>query len=623
MRSKGNPPAAGARGGVRGCGTTPESSVSDCAGAGGVGNQFRSAYSEGPAGSECCICGFSATVAVCVSVVDVVARVSPECGGDWIARCGAGGFHSVGGSGIFRSVYYGAGLEGWISAGGGGGDDGCDCATSIAKTIGLPRRIVDILEGESLLNDATGLLALEIGLAIMVRGQMPTVGGGLTRLAYLIAGGLVIGLLIGVAVGWLEKFIDDGPVELVVSLVVPYAVSLAGERAHASGVLAVVACGIYMSRKSVQFFSPATRLQVSGAWESLTFMLNGLLFVLIGLQLPYVLAGIHGRYGTRTLIFYGVLFSAVLIVLRMIWAFPAVKIASFAERRWLGHMDEEELKPREVFVVGWTGMRGVLALAAAISVPEVLWNGRPFEARNLIVFLAFCVIFVTLVLQGLTLPAVIRGLRLCGSTEMEPEEREARRLIIKAAIHYLEEGRKSRGTGAEHLYDDLMHRYRHKLALIGGGAEESAAVADREAYSRLRSIAEGALEAERRTLIGLRDGGGSVTISCGRWRGSLIWRRASISPWICVGVQNRLRKVLHSEQKRFTAIVSTKRYSGESIVYFTRSSFCTDWRCRSLSCARCSQRHLCSTGSRQSGSRVGWPGTDSADGLQQLVVFRM
>jgi monovalent cation/hydrogen antiporter len=170
-------------------------------------------------------------------------------------------------------------------------------ATSIAKSIGLPRRIVDILEGESLLNDATGLLALEIGLGIILRGQMPTVGEGAARLLYLIAGGLGIGLLIGVVVGWMEKFVDDGPIELVVSLVVPYAAYLAGERAHASGVLAVVACGLYMSRQSAKFFSPAVRLQVNGAWEAMVFMLNGLVFVLIGMQLPYVLAGIHGRYG--------------------------------------------------------------------------------------------------------------------------------------------------------------------------------------------------------------------------------------------------------------------------------------------------------------------------------------
>src|ERR1700729_4298537 len=258
-------------------------------------------------------------------------------------------------------------------------------ASSIAKAVGLPRRIVDILEGESLLNDATGLLALEIGLSFLVRGTMPTAGEGLARLVYLIVGGLGIGLLIGVVVSWMERYIDDGPVELVVTLVVPYAAYLAAERAKASGVLAVVACGIYMSRKSTRFFSPAARLQVDGAWEALVFMLNGLVFVLIGLQLPYVLAGIHGRYGTGTLIFYGAVFSAVLIGLRMIWVFPAMKIASYAERRWLGHKDEIEVKPREVFVVGWTGMRGVLALAAAISGPEVLLIGQPFARRNLIV----------------------------------------------------------------------------------------------------------------------------------------------------------------------------------------------------------------------------------------------
>ena len=380
-------------------------------------------------------------------------------------------------------------------------------ATSIARSVGLPRRIVDILEGESLLNDATGLLALEIGLAFLVRGTMPTLGGGVARLLYLIAGGLAIGLLIGVVAAWMEKFIDDGPVELVVSLVVPYAAYLAGERAHVSGVLAVVACGLYMSRKSTQFFSAQARLQVNGAWEALVFMLNGLVFVLIGLQLPYVLAGIHGRYGTGTLIFYGVVFSAVLIALRMVWVFPAVKIASYVERRWFGNREEEDLKARQIFVVGWTGMRGVLALAAAISVPEVLGDGRPFEERNLIVFLAFCVIFVTLVLQGLTLPALIRVLGLAGASGMDPEEKEARRIVLKSAIRYLEEGRKSSSGPVQHLYDDLVHRYRHKLAHVSAGAEESVDGLGEEAYSRLRTIAEGALQAERRTLISLRDRG--------------------------------------------------------------------------------------------------------------------
>jgi monovalent cation/hydrogen antiporter len=379
-------------------------------------------------------------------------------------------------------------------------------ATSIAKTLGLPRRIVDILEGESLLNDATGLLALEMGLGIILRGESPTVGSGALRLLILVVGGLGIGLLIGVVVGWLERFIDDGPVELVVSLVVPYAAYLGGERAHASGVLAVVACALYLSRQSVNFFSPSVRLQVNGAWDALTFMLNGLVFVLIGLQLPYVLAGIHGKFGTGTLVFYGVVFSVVLIVLRLVWVFPAIKFASYVERKWMGHK-EEPLGNREVFVVGWTGMRGVLALAAAISVPEMLGNGRPPETRNLILFLAFCVILVTLVLQGLTLPALIRGLGLAGTTGMEPEEKEARRIVLSAALHHLEESRKIEAADVQILYDDLMKHYRHKLALVNDGGDESVEGVDEATYSRAQSISEGALRAERRTLIALRDRG--------------------------------------------------------------------------------------------------------------------
>ncbi len=377
-------------------------------------------------------------------------------------------------------------------------------ATSIAKTLGLPRRIVDILEGESLLNDATGLLALEIGLAIIVQGESPTLAGGLMRLGYLVVGGIGIGLLIGVTVGWMERFIDDGPVELVVSLVVPYAAYLAGERAKASGVLAVVACGVYLSRKSATYLSAAARLQVLGAWEALTFMLNGLVFVLIGLQLPYVLAGIHGRYSLGTLALYGTVFSAVLILLRMVWVFPVMNFASFVERRWLGHT-EKPLGTKEIFVVGWTGMRGVIALAAAISIPEVLGNGQPFGTRNLIVFLAFCVILVTLVLQGLTLPAMIRGLGLAKPTGMEREERDARRIVLSAAIHHLEEGRRTDGPGVEHIYDDLLHRYRHRLAAVDANAAGGADGLDGETYLRLRSIAQGTLRAERQTLLTLRE----------------------------------------------------------------------------------------------------------------------
>src|SRR6266478_1140186 len=276
----------------------------------------------------------------------------------------------------------------------------------IAKRVGLPQRIVDILEGESLVNDATGLLALEFAIAMVVEGRTPTVAKGALRLTYLIAIGIGIGLVLGLIVEWFERRIDDGPIEIVVSILTPYAAYLAAESARASGVLAVVACGLYLSRQSSEFFSASVRIQTWAVWDSLTFVINGLVFVLIGLQLPYVLAGIRG-YSLRDLILYGALFSAIVIVLRLLWMYPGGHLAHLIRTRVL-HQNYPKPNAKQIFVVGWTGMRGVVALAAAIALPETLPDGSPFPQRNLIIFLTFCVILVTLVLQGLTLPPLIR-----------------------------------------------------------------------------------------------------------------------------------------------------------------------------------------------------------------------
>ena len=167
-------------------------------------------------------------------------------------------------------------------------------ATSIASRIGLPRRISAILEGESLVNDATGLLALSFCTAMVVYGKTPAMSSGVLRLASLILIGITIGLVLGWIVEWFERRIDDAAIEIAVSIFVPYAAYLAAEAAHGSGVLAVVASGLYLSPKSSHFFSPSVRLQAIAVWNSITFILNGLVFVLIGLQLPYVLNGIKG-----------------------------------------------------------------------------------------------------------------------------------------------------------------------------------------------------------------------------------------------------------------------------------------------------------------------------------------
>jgi len=372
-------------------------------------------------------------------------------------------------------------------------------ATSIARRIGLPRGVVDVLEGESLLNDATGLLALEFGLMLVVRGQIPHAGEGLLRLLWLCVGGIGVGLLVGVVVAWFERFVDDGPIEIVISLIVPYAAYLAGEEVRASGVLAVVACGLYVSRKSATFFSPDSRLQALAVWEALTFVLNGLVFILIGLQLPYVMAGIRG-YSTWVLIEYGAIFSIVLIALRLVWMFPGGMLVHFVRTKILRQTVEEPGK-RELFVVGWTGMRGVVALAAAISLPETLADGQPFVQRNLIIFLTFCVILVTLVGQGLTLPMVIRRLGFEPSHGHACEENEARQIMLQAALEYLHGERKIVQEHARHAYDDLIHQYEHRLEALTDceRPEES------DALRHAGDAARGALQVERRQLIGLRD----------------------------------------------------------------------------------------------------------------------
>ena len=256
-------------------------------------------------------------------------------------------------------------------------------ATSIARKIGMPKRVLDVLEGESLINDASGLLALEFGVSMLVDGSTPTVGGGLLRLLWLFGGGLLVGLLCGAVVVWFEKWVDDGPVEIALSFIVAYGSYLAGEAVHSSGIISVVVCGLFLSRKSATFFSPQVRLQASAVWEALEFLLNGLVFLLLGLQLPVVMGGIRG-YSHARLLLYGAVFSAVLIALRLIWIYPAARLTYIVRRR-LQHQDEPNPNARSVFVVGWTGMRGVVALAAASSLPYTLRDGQPFTQRNMIV----------------------------------------------------------------------------------------------------------------------------------------------------------------------------------------------------------------------------------------------
>ncbi|MFC6645879.1 cation:proton antiporter [Granulicella cerasi] len=225
-------------------------------------------------------------------------------------------------------------------------------ANSIATKLGLSPRVTAVLSGESLLNDATALLALEFGIGLMMGHQTPTVMEGLGRLAWLVFGGIGVGLGLGVVMSFVERWIDSSELEMVASLVVPYVAYLVGEEARASGVIAVVVCGLFLSRRSSRYLSAPARLEILAAWKALDFLLNGIVFILIGLQLPEILTGIRHN-DPWTLLKYGIGFSVLLLALRMLWVFPGAKL-SFMIRKAITHR-EDAAPPDAKSSLWWAG----------------------------------------------------------------------------------------------------------------------------------------------------------------------------------------------------------------------------------------------------------------------------
>ena len=375
-------------------------------------------------------------------------------------------------------------------------------ATSIARRLSLPRRIRDVIEGESLVNDVSGLVALQFAVAIVVTGNVPSAGSQIGRLLYLIASGIAIGFAIGKIIYWVEKKIDDAPIEITISLITPYLAYLAAESVHSSGVLATVVCGLYLGHESSIYLSTRARLQAAAVWETLNFALNGIVFILIGLQLPYILSDIRGASLGKVLL-TGLLFSGLVIALRILWVFPGARISYFIRRRLLG---QQETVPSAgaIFIVGWAGMRGVVALAAAISLPIKLNDGAPFPHRPIIIFLTFCVIFVTLVFQGLTLPPLIRRLGVSSPAGKNPEEQQARTAIIEAALAYLEHARAQDAPEFASVYDELIRMQHHKLNLLKG--KVFAESGDRpQDYARFRELSGQVRALQRAALLQLRN----------------------------------------------------------------------------------------------------------------------
>jgi Na+/H+ antiporter len=372
-------------------------------------------------------------------------------------------------------------------------------ATAIARRLGLPRRIVDILEAESLVNDGTGLLAFQFSLGILLSGHNPTVIEGVGKLVYLSGGGVLIGFLIGSFVSKLERWIDDGPIEIVVSLLICYTAYIVAQRLHTSGVLAVIACSMLMSRESHRYMSPQVRLQFVGFWDVVTFVLNGVVFILIGLQLPFVRSELSG-IGFWRLLQAGVVFSISIVLLRLVWIFGET-YAVYWYRRLRRDTNNAAPRPKELLVLSWGGMRGVLSLAAAFSVPYSLANGANFGQRSMIVYLTFCLIVTSLVLQGLTMPALVRLMSIDSTNDEEREERQARRRLLEDSLRYLNRRRVQERFNAV-VVTEMVSMYERRLQSLP--IEE---IDGDEAGSRMQrdALLLEILQVERESLIRLRN----------------------------------------------------------------------------------------------------------------------
>ena len=309
-------------------------------------------------------------------------------------------------------------------------------ASAIFARLGAPRRIVAILEGESLVNDATGLIAYRYAVVAVVAGGFSLWEAGMQFVLSGI-GGVAIGLALAWLLGQLQRRLEDPVIEITLSFLVPYGIYLAAEQAHVSGVLAVAVAGIYAGWRSPETFSATTRVQALAVWGTMLFVLNGLVFVLIGLQLPGILSGLAG-WSPAQLVAYAAVISLAVIVIRFLWVFPATYLPRFLS----GRLRRRDPYPgwRNVVVVSWTGMRGVVSLAAALSLPLTVAGGGPFPGRDLILFLTFSVILATLVVQGLSLPPLMRWLGVGDDGEAaRQEEAGARVQAIEAALGRLDE----------------------------------------------------------------------------------------------------------------------------------------------------------------------------------------
>ena len=384
-------------------------------------------------------------------------------------------------------------------------------ASAIAQRLGVPRRVVTVLEGEGLANDALVIAGFRIAIGPLVAGTLSLPAVALDLLVGTL-GGAAVGLVLGWAQVWLLGRLGDPVVANVVFLAFPFASYLAAYELGLSGIVAVLVSALYVGWHAPRIVPGRTRLQGQAFWEVLLFLVNGFVFVLVGLQLGGILDRLSGYFAAADLALYAALVSFTVVVARLLWVFPATYVPRLLSRS-LRERDPPP-GPRTVAVLAWSGMRGAISLAVALSVPLSTGAGASFEAeRDLIVFLTFSVILATLVVQGLSLPAVIQVLGVEDDGAEEREEAEGRLAAAQAALARLDELSGEdwvRADTAERLrafYDYRRRRFAARLAPILK-EDRPPAGEDYEARSAAYGRLLGELfRAQREALVRLRDEG--------------------------------------------------------------------------------------------------------------------
>ena len=375
-------------------------------------------------------------------------------------------------------------------------------ANAIASRLGVPRRLIVIVEGESLVNDASALVIYRVGILAAIGGAFSAPDAGL-RFVGAVTGGIAIGLITGYIVYRLRRPLNNPRAEIALSLMTAYFAYIPAELVGASAVIAAVTAGIYLGWHAPELMRPETRLQSLAVWEILVFLLNAFLFALVGLQLPVVLDGLQGE-SAATLLGYAAAICATVIVVRFVWVFPATYLPRLMSRR----LRERDPYPPWQYpaLISWIGMRGAVTLAAALAVPRLTDAGDPFPGRDLIIFLAFCVILFTLVVQGLSLPGVIRMLGLESDGDAAREESLARIRASEAAVDRLAEleaeewVREDTAERIRGLYRFRASRFTARLDATDDGTIEQRSLA----YQRLRHEL---LDAERNAVVDMRRAG--------------------------------------------------------------------------------------------------------------------